>query len=166
VLSHEWAVLVPAVCQKSGKGQVVLADKDAMDTTISPEILLQNGDTTRARDLAAAGTANRERKAAKRVAQEFEALFIGMMLKSMRETVGKDQLTGGGRGEEIFRSLLDQEYATSFAARGGVGLAPLIEQELVKQAARRSGSTEAPKPAVDVDVPPKAAALKVTNNED
>jgi peptidoglycan hydrolase FlgJ len=67
---------------------------------------------------------------AKKVAQEFEAMFVGMMLKSMRETVGKDKLTGGGHGEETFRSLLDQEYAASAARNGGIGLAKMIEKEL------------------------------------
>jgi peptidoglycan hydrolase FlgJ len=69
---------------------------------------------------------------AKRVAQEFEAMFLGMMLKSMRETVGKDNLTGGGRAEETYRSLLDQEYAAAAAKNGGIGLAQMIEKELTR----------------------------------
>ena len=72
---------------------------------------------------------------AKKVAQEFEAMFVGMMLKSMRETVGKDKLTGGGHGEETFRSLLDQEYAATASRNGGVGLAKMIEQELTRNGA-------------------------------
>jgi peptidoglycan hydrolase FlgJ len=72
---------------------------------------------------------------AKKVAQEFEAMFVGMMLKSMRETVGKDKLTGGGHGEETFRSLLDQEYAQTAARQGGVGLAQMIEKELTRPGA-------------------------------
>jgi flagellar protein FlgJ len=76
---------------------------------------------------------------AKKVAQEFEAMFVGMMLKSMRETVGKDKLTGGGHGEETFRSLLDQEYAAAATRNGGVGLAQMIEKELT-----RTGSAAPP----------------------
>ncbi|GFO70863.1 hypothetical protein GMLC_44420 [Geomonas limicola] len=68
----------------------------------------------------------------KKVAQEFEAMFVGMMLKSMRETVGQDKLTGGGRAEETFRSMLDQEYATEATKSGGIGLAKLLEKELTK----------------------------------
>jgi flagellar protein FlgJ len=70
----------------------------------------------------------------KKVAQEFEAMFVGMMLKSMRETVGKDKITGGGHGEETFRSLLDQEYATQATKSGGVGLARMLEKELSRNA--------------------------------
>jgi peptidoglycan hydrolase FlgJ len=54
------------------------------------------------------------------------------MLKSMRDTVGKDKLTDGGRGEETFRSLLDQEYAQAAVRGGGIGLAPMIEKELTR----------------------------------
>ncbi len=70
---------------------------------------------------------------AKKVGREFEAMFVGMMLKSMRDTVGKDKLTGGGHGEETFRSLLDQEYASAAAASGSLGLAAAIEKELTKR---------------------------------
>ena len=66
----------------------------------------------------------------RKVAREFEAMFVAMMLKSMRETVGKDTLTGGGKGEETFRSLLDQEYANAAVKGGGIGLAQTIEREL------------------------------------
>ena len=84
--------------------------------------------------------------AAKKVAQEFESMFVAMMLKSMRETVGKDDLTGGGRGEETFRSLLDQEYATAAVRSGGIGLAKSIERELLRSyaapAPRKGGEHE------------------------
>lgn len=71
--------------------------------------------------------------AAKKVAREFEAMFVNMMLKSMRDTVGKDKLTGGGHGEETFRSLLDQEYATAAAKSGTLGLSQMIEKQLTRE---------------------------------
>jgi flagellar protein FlgJ len=88
-------------------------------------------------DAAASGLSEKQRRQAHKVSQDFEALFIGMMLKSMRETVGKDKITGGGHGEEIYRSLLDQEYAAAAARRGGFGLAPLIEKEIIRQESRQ-----------------------------
>lgn len=76
--------------------------------------------------------ADKEALAAKKVAKEFETLFVGMMLKSMRETVGKEKLTDGGHGEEVYRSLLDQEYARSLTEHGGVGLTAIMERQLGK----------------------------------
>ena len=66
-----------------------------------------------------AGLTDKQRQQAKKVSQDFEALFVGMMMKSMRATVGKDKLTGGGHGDEIYLSMLDQEYAAAAAKRSG-----------------------------------------------
>lgn len=70
--------------------------------------------------------------AAKKVAREFEAMFIALMLKSMRSTAGGESATGGGRAEDTYRSLLDQEYAMAAAQGGGIGLARSIERELAR----------------------------------
>jgi len=60
-----------------------------------------------------------------------------MMMKSMRGTVGKDKLTGGGHGEEVYRSMLDQEYAAVSVERGGgLGLAKIIEKDIIRQESR------------------------------
>lgn len=77
--------------------------------------------------------ASKEAAAARKVGREFESMFVGMMLKSMRETVGKEGMTGGGHGEETYRGLLDQEYANAIAGHGGIGLAGIIEQQLLRQ---------------------------------
>ena len=85
------------------------------------------------------GLSEKQRNQAKKVSQEFEGIFVGMMMKSMRSTVPEDKLLGGGHGEEVFRSLLDQEYANASVKRGGLGLAKQIEKEILKQESRRSG---------------------------
>ena len=69
----------------------------------------------------------------RKVAVEFQSLFVEMMLKSMRETVNKEKLTGGGHGEEVYGSLLDREYATAISRRGNIGLAEMIEQQMIAQ---------------------------------
>ena len=74
----------------------------------------------------------KDRLAVKKVARDFEAMFTGIMFKSMRATVGKDSLTGGGQGEEIYRSMLDQEYANAAGEGQGLGLANVIEKELLR----------------------------------
>ncbi len=105
--------------------------------TISPELLLQE---KKAEQLASNASGRGEkltearRKELKKVSQDFEALFTGMMLKSMRETVPEDKLTGGGKAEETFRYMLDQEYAAAAAKRGGANsIASMVEKELLKR---------------------------------
>jgi len=109
-----------------------------MQTSMPADTLIQESDASRARQLAVRGD---NARGARTVAREFEAMFVGMMLKSMRDTVGKNELTGGGKGEEIFQSMLDQEYATAIAtSQGGVGLAAMIEKQLVREVAPRGGT--------------------------
>jgi flagellar protein FlgJ len=85
---------------------------------------------------ASSGLSAQKLKQIHKVSQDFEALFVGMMMKSMRATVGKDKLTNGGHGEEVFRSMLDQEYAAAAAKRNSLGLAPMIEKDIIRQQSR------------------------------
>lgn len=89
------------------------------------------------------GSADKVPAQVKKVAREFETMFIEMTMKAMRDTVGKDRLTGGGRGEETFRSMLDQEYARAGAAQGSLGLARQIERELTRRTTVPKGGDRA-----------------------
>lgn len=64
-------------------------------------------------------------------AQDFEAVFIAEMVKPMFEGLETSPPFGGGKGEEIFRSLLIQEYGKSIAKQGGIGLADAVKAELL-----------------------------------
>jgi flagellar protein FlgJ len=114
-----------------------------MDSGISNTMPATGGDVAeKARQLqrqgvAAAGLSEKQRQQAKKISQDFEGLFIGMMVTAMHDTVEQDKLTGGGHGEEVFRSLLDQEYVAQAVKRGGFGLAKLIEREIIQQESRR-----------------------------
>lgn len=65
-------------------------------------------------------------------AKEFESVFISEMLKPMFETIDVDETFGGGKGEEVFRGLLVQEYGKILSNQGGVGIADSIQAELIK----------------------------------
>lgn len=114
-----------------------------MDTGITQNIPAVGDDAAdKARRLqrqgsTAAGVSEKQRQQARKVSQDFEGLFIGMMMKSMRETVAKDKLTGGGHGEEVYRSMLDQQYVEAAVKRGGFGLAKQIEKEIIRQESRK-----------------------------
>ena len=106
-----------------------------MDVNAIPATALPQVDPRVPAPLRAKQPAGNTPAQARKVAQEFEAMFVGMMLKSMRDTVPQNKLTGGGHGEETFRSLLDQEYAQTAAKSGGVGLAPVLEKEFLRATA-------------------------------
>ena len=64
-------------------------------------------------------------------AEEFEAVFLATMLGPMFEGIETDGPFGGGHGEEVFRSLMLQEYGKVMAKRGGIGLADHIMQSML-----------------------------------
>lgn len=113
--------------------KIATAVLDGSESAADKARLLQ-----RATSSGGAGLTDKQRLQAKKVSQDFEALFVGMMMKSMRETVGKDKLTGGGHGDEVYRSMLDQEYAAVSVKRGGgLGIAKIIEKDIIRQESRK-----------------------------
>lgn len=65
-------------------------------------------------------------------AQEFEAMFVTEMMKPMFEGIETDGPFGGGKGEEIFRGLLNAEYGKLIAETGSIGMKDTIKAELIK----------------------------------
>lgn len=69
--------------------------------------------------------------AARKTAGEFEAMFLTQMLEHMSSGIKTDGPFGGGQGEQMFRSLLNQEYAGALSARGGIGIADHIYRQIL-----------------------------------
>ena len=65
-------------------------------------------------------------------AKEYESVFIAQFLGSMFSGIKSDGMFGGGQGEEMFRSLMTDQYAKGLTARGGFGLAASMQAELLK----------------------------------
>lgn len=70
---------------------------------------------------------------AKKVSQQFEGVLISQMLNDMFQGVSTGGMFGGGPGEEMFRSLMIDEYGKQIAAQGGLGLSDHITRELLKR---------------------------------
>ena len=66
------------------------------------------------------------------VSKEYESVFISQFLGSMFEGIKTDGLMGGGQGEEMFRSMMVDQYAKGLTQRGGFGLASAMQAELMK----------------------------------
>jgi Rod binding domain-containing protein len=70
--------------------------------------------------------------AAKKAAQSFEGVFITQFLSSMFEGISTDGPFGGGEGEQMFRSLMVDQYAKQIETQGGFGLAKSVQSELLR----------------------------------
>jgi flagellar protein FlgJ len=70
--------------------------------------------------------------AIKAAAQQFEAMFLQTMLKSMRDAAPSDGPFDSDQ-TRMYESMLDQQMAQVMAAKGGVGLAAFIEKQLARK---------------------------------
>lgn len=84
-----------------------------------------------------------EKAALSEAAQQFEALFIQMMLKSMREAVVKDDASGS-QAEDLYQDLMDRELSVQFAKREMFGVANMLSRQVGNDApaAAQPTSTE------------------------
>ncbi|MFL9841546.1 rod-binding protein [Sphingomonas sp. ST-64] len=64
-------------------------------------------------------------------AKAFEAVFIGQMTQLMLESVEQGEFSGG-HGEQMFRGVLAEQLGTAMSAKGGIGLAPHVLDQIIK----------------------------------
>ena len=59
----------------------------------------------------------------------FESLFLQKLFDTMQNSIQKSSLLHS-REEELWQSMLNEEYAKNFAKVGGIGLANMLYQQL------------------------------------
>ena len=80
-----------------------------------------------------APTATGNATVAGKKAKEFESVFISQFLGSMFSGISTDGPFGGGEGEQMFRSMLMDQFGQAIEQRGGFGMAASVTKELLKQ---------------------------------
>lgn len=98
-------------------------------------------------------------EALKAVASQFEAMFVNLMLKSMRDATPQDGMFDNEQ-TRTFTSMLDQQLSQSIASRG-IGLADIMTRQLT-----RTAGLNAAKPngaAADAAVTSTAAGIGGAN---
>jgi flagellar protein FlgJ len=68
-------------------------------------------------------------QALKATAQQFEAVFVQMILKSMRAATPQDGMFDSDQ-TRFYQEMLDAQLSQVMAAKGGMGLAAVIERQL------------------------------------
>ena len=76
------------------------------------------------------GQARTDAKAATRdTAQQFEALFLQRMMKTMRDAVPKSGMNES-QAEETFQAMFDKEVSLAMAKRNSLGLADMLVKHM------------------------------------
>jgi flagellar protein FlgJ len=69
---------------------------------------------------------------ARKSAEDFAAFFFTQSLEMVYSNMSADSLFGGGSGENIYRSLMVQEYGKIAARGGGLGIADTVQREILR----------------------------------
>ncbi|NBO38158.1 hypothetical protein EBU99_06215 [bacterium] len=109
---------------------------------------------------------DRRRAEAEKVAQDFETMFIDMVVKSMRQTAQPEDLSNA---EDIYQGMLDSEYSKSMTATQTFGIREQILNWLeqtdpeIKRVASDSREAQPSQPAQNSDKTVRTDALNLQN---
>ena len=96
-------------------------------------------------------------KAVKQVATQFEALFMQMVLKSMRDASPKSGMLDSS-DQQMYTGMLDEQLAQKIAA-GGTGLADVIARQLSRNLPATPAAAAPAAPVVAAPSPAPVPAL-------
>tara|TARA_R110002050_G_scaffold268113_1_gene409994 strand:- start:46870 stop:47832 length:963 start_codon:yes stop_codon:yes gene_type:complete len=104
----------------------------------------------------------KDQETLKQVAGQFEALFTGMMLKSMRQASLAEGIFDSSQSD-MYRDMSDQQLAMDLSQKGGLGLQDAIIRQLggqLESKANTNGDTQ----AYGMDTVPVRPALQTIEN--
>lgn len=101
-----------------------MADLSTAPLMIDPSLQAGSGPSVKQVPRNAAGIA--------KVAEDFEAFFAGLVFDQMSSDIEPDPVTGGGEGESMFKSLLNQEFGKSVARTHSLGIADIVQRQLLQ----------------------------------
>jgi len=97
----------------------------------------------------------KDEKELKALAQQFEAIFVNQLMKSMRETLPKEGMLSSF-SVDMYESMFDQEVAGEMSKGRGVGLADILYTQLSRMNGNKPDGEEIPEKAESPSLPFKA----------
>ena len=94
------------------------------------------------------------------VSRQFEALFVNMLLKSMRKATQRSELFNS-EAAKSFESMFDQEIANKVSYADGIGLANTIKRQLFPNNAQKFSKVG----GFEIHQKPKAQAITAYQNQ-
>ena len=106
----------------------------------------------------AVGISAADQKKIKKTAQDFEGFFVGQMMETMTEGLETDSYFGGGHGEDMWRSMMNQEYGKEVAKSGRLGIGNTVMTAMLRaQEERTKAQMQTSAPASSESAAPASA---------
>jgi murein DD-endopeptidase MepM/ murein hydrolase activator NlpD len=78
-------------------------------------------------------SAGNQKSELKKIAQEFEAIFVAQLLKEMRATIDESGSADSGYGKTVYTELFDQQISLNMAQHGTLGIGDLLYKNMEKR---------------------------------
>ena len=78
--------------------------------------------------------------AVREVARQFESLFARMLIKSMRDAIGRDPIFGSDQ-EETYQGMFDDQLSLQLTRGHGLGLADMLVRQLQRRGLGSAGAS-------------------------
>jgi Rod binding domain-containing protein len=86
--------------------------------------------TTNIAALRGAGLSEKEKLRLQRAVKDFEAIFVGQMLKSMRSSLSTTGMFGDSFGGDVMEGVFDIEFAQHMSGSSSFGLAEMLYKQI------------------------------------
>jgi len=97
-----------------------------INNSYTPYIPTQDNSTQASTKLTKAYT-EKDEKELREACQDFESIFVNMLLKEMRKSVPS---SSSSYAENTFTEMLDEELANEMSKGGGIGIADMMYKQL------------------------------------
>lgn len=102
-----------------GSPMVTLPLTTSSQTDLAGQAKTDAGNKTKSVVTRESDAFKRKREEAEKAAQEFETLFVDMMVKSMRQTAQPEEMSNA---EDIYQGMLDSEYSKAMTTSNNFGI--------------------------------------------
>ncbi len=75
----------------------------------------------------------KDKESLKKACQDFEAIFVQSLFKSMRKTIPESGIFEKSTSSEMYQDMLDQEIATKISQQQSIGLAEQMYRQMEKK---------------------------------
>ena len=116
---------------------------------------------TRATDALRSGARRLDPAAIREVARQFEAMFLREVLRDMRAGSLGDDVLGSSEGD-MYQQMFDAQMASALSRGGGLGLARMLERQLLEHAARTPQDADGSTPGDEPPATPSATPAVVS----
>lgn len=101
---------------------------------MTPEINLQSVQPHADEKTASLKMSEAELQKLKKTCADFESIFTYQLLKTMRQTIPKNQTGLGNFGKDTYTMMIDQKLAETISAKGeGMGLQKVLFEQMTQK---------------------------------